>query len=87
MKTILAMILLSLLFSGCSQKEKIVVKKEMLCYELQNVTIGEDVQIRIYKDDLALFEAKRDEVKSALEFYEVQNDKYNEECSKWEKTK
>ncbi len=56
MKTILAMILLLLLFSGCSQK--VVIQKEFICYELQDVELNEDVQIRVYKDDLDLFEAR-----------------------------
>ena len=80
MKTILAMILLSLLFSGCSQK--IVVQKEFICYELQDVIISDDVQIRVYKDDLALFEARNNELKSAISFYKMQNEKYNLECKK-----
>ena len=78
MKTILVMILLSLLFSGCSQK--VVIQKELLCYELQDVSISEDVQIRVYKDDLSLFEARNEELKSAISFYKMQNEKYNLEC-------
>lgn len=78
MKTILAMILLSLLFNGCSQK--VVIQKELLCYELQEVTISDDVQIRVYKDDLDLFEARNNELKSAISFYKMQNEKYNLEC-------
>ena len=81
MKTILAMILLSLLFSGCSQK--VVIQKELLCYELQDVIISDDVQIRVYKDDLSLFEARNNELKSAISFYKMQNEKYNLECKKW----
>ena len=81
MKTILAMILLSLLFSGCSQK--VVIQKEFICYELQDVTISDDVQIRVYKDDLSLFEARNNELKSAISFYKMQNEKYNLECKKW----
>ena len=80
MKTILAAILLSLLFSGCSQK--VVIQKELLCYELQDVIISDDVQIRVYKDDLALFEARNNELKSAISFYKMQNEKYNMECKK-----
>ena len=80
MKTILAMILLSLLFSGCSQK--VVIQKELLCYELQDVTISDDVQIRVYRDDLSLFEARNNELKSAISFYKMQNEKYNLECKK-----
>ena len=80
MKTILVMILLSLLFSGCSQK--VVIQKEFICYELQDVTISEDIQIRVYKDDLSLFEARNEELKSAISFYKMQNEKYNLECKK-----
>ena len=78
MKTILVMILLSLLFSGCSQK--VVIQKELLCYELQDVIISDDIQIRVYKDDLSLFEARNNELKSAISFYKMQNEKYNLEC-------
>ena len=81
MKTILAMILLSLLFSGCSQK--VVIQKELLCYELQDVSISEDVKIRVYKDDIELFNARNDELKSAIEFYKNQNKLYKLECEKW----
>ena len=80
MKTILVMILLSLLFSGCSQK--VVIQKEFICYELQDVTISDDIQIRVYKDDLSLFEARNNELKSAISFYKMQNEKYNLECKK-----
>ena len=80
MKTILVMILLSLLFSGCSQK--VVIQKELLCYELQDVTIGEDIQVRVYKDDLSLFEARNEELKSAISFYQNQNRLYKLECEK-----
>ena len=74
------MILLLLLFSGCSQK--VVIQKELLCYELQDVIISDDIQIRVYKDDLALFEARNNELKSAISFYKMQNEKYNLECKK-----
>lgn len=76
------MILLLLLFSGCSQK--VVIQKEFICYELQDVTISDDVQIRVYKDDLSLFEARNEELKSAISFYKMQNEKYNMECKKWQ---
>ena len=80
MKTILAMILLSLLFSGCTSK--VVIQKELLCYELQDVIISNDIQIRVYKDDLALFEARNNELKNAISFHKMQNEKYNMECKK-----
>ena len=74
------MILLSLLFSGCSQK--VVIQKEFICYDLQDVTISDDVQIRVHKDDLDLFKARNEELKSAISFYKMQNEKYNLECKK-----
>ncbi len=74
------MILLSLLFSGCSQK--VVIQKEFICYELQNVTISEDVKVRVYKDDIELFKARNDELKSAISFYQNQNRLYKLECEK-----
>ena len=80
MKTILVMILLSLLFSGCSQK--VVIQKEFICYELQDVAFSDEVQIRVYKEDLSLFEARNNELKSAISFYKTQNEKYNMECKK-----
>ncbi len=80
MKTILAMILLLLLFSGCSQK--VVIQKEFICYELQDITISDDVQKRVYKDDLSLFEARNNELKNAISFYKMQNEKFNMECKK-----
>jgi PBP1b-binding outer membrane lipoprotein LpoB len=73
-------ILLSLLFSGCSQK--VVVQKELLCYELQEVSISEDVMVRVHKDDIELFKARNDELKSAISFYENQNKLYKMECEK-----
>lgn len=80
MKTILTMILLSLLFSGCSQK--VIIQKEFICYELQDVIISDDIQIRVYKDDLSLFEARNEELKSAISFYKNQNRLYKLECEK-----
>ena len=80
MKTILVAILLSLLFSACSQK--VVVQRELLCYELQEVSISEDVIIRVYKDDIELFKARNEELKSAISFYQNQNRLYKLECEK-----
>ena len=81
MRIILTMILLSLLFNGCTQK--VVIQKELLCYELQDVSISEDVIIRVYKDDIELFNARNDELKSVIEFYKNQNRLYKLECEKW----
>ena len=81
MRVILTAILLLLLFSGCTQR--VVVKKKLLCYELQEVSISEDVMVRVYKDDIELFNARNDELKSAIEFYKNQNRLYKLECEKW----
>ena len=81
MRIILTAIFLSFLFSGCSQK--VVVQKELLCFDLQDVSISEDVIIRVYKDDIELFKARNDELKSAIEFYKNQNRLYRLECEKW----
>ena len=82
MRIILAAILLSLLFSGCSQK--VVVQKELLCFDLQDVFISEDVKIRVYPYDVELFNARNEELKSAIEFYKNQNRLYRLECEKWQ---
>ena len=82
MKTILTAILLSFLFSGCSQK--VVVQKELLCFDLQDVSISEDVKIRVYPYDVELFNARNEELKSAIEFYKNQNRLYRLECEKWQ---
>ena len=81
MRIILTAILLSFLFSGCSQK--VVVQKELLCFDLQDVSISEDVKIRVYPYDVELFNARNEELKSAIEFYKNQNRLYKTECEKW----
>jgi hypothetical protein len=80
MRIILTAILLSFLFSGCSQK--VVVQKELLCFDLQDVSISEDVKIRVYPYDVELFNARNEELKSAIEFYKNQNRLYRLECEK-----
>ena len=82
MRIILTAILLSFLFSGCSQK--VVVQKELLCFDLQDVSISEDVKIRVYPYDVELFNARNEELKSAIEFYKNQNRLYRLECEKWQ---
>ena len=82
MRIILTAILLSFLFSGCSQK--VVVQKELLFFELQDVSISEDVKIRVYTYDVELFNARNEELKSAIEFYNNQNRLYRLECEKWQ---
>ena len=73
-------IFLSFLFSGCTQK--VVVQKELLCYDLQNQPIGEDVKVRVQQEDINVFNARNDELKKAIKFYENQNRLYKLECEK-----
>ena len=54
---------------------KEVIQKEFICYEPQDVAISDDIQIRVYKDDIELFEARNEELKSAIYFYKMQNEK------------
>lgn len=78
--SIIVMILLLLIFNGCSSK--VVIKKEFICYKLEDINISDEVTIRIHKDDKPLFEARKDELLNAIEFYKKQNNKYNMECKK-----
>lgn len=80
MRAILTAILLLLLFSGCTQK--VVVQKELLCYDLQNQPIGKDVKVRVQQEDINVFNARNDELKKAIKFYENQNRLYKLECEK-----
>ena len=61
---------------------QVVVQKELICFDLQDVSISEDVMIRVYKDDIELFKARNDELKSAISFYQNQNRLYKLECEK-----
>ena len=81
MKKVLAMILLLLIFSGCAS-QKVVIRKELICYDFIENKISDEVQIRIHKDDKMLFESRNQELRSALAFYEKQNLRYKRECSK-----
>ena len=81
MRAILIAILLLFLFSGCAT-QKVVIQKELLCYELQDVALSADVKVRVYKDDVELFNARNDELKSAIDFYKNQNKLYKIECEK-----
>lgn len=81
MKKVLATILLLLIFSGCAS-QKVVIQKELICYDFIENKISDEVQIRIHKDDKMLFESRNQELRSALSFYEKQNLRYKQECKK-----
>ena len=82
MKKVLTTILLLLIFSGCAS-QKVVIQKELICYDFIENKISDEVQIRIHKDDKMLFESRNQELRSALAFYEKQNLRYKQECKKW----
>ena len=46
------------------------------------MSISEDVKIRVHKNDIELFNARNDELKSVIEFYKNQNKLYKLECEK-----
>jgi len=83
MKYLIAVLLL-FLFNGCTSKNQVIEKSIFVCVELLKVDINPEVKIRVYKNDLALFTARKDELKTAIEFYTNQIDKYNLMCKELE---
>jgi len=79
MKYLIAVLLL-FIFNGCSSKTQIVEKSTFVCVELLKVELSNEVKIRVYKNDLALFTARAKEIKTAISFYENQIDRYNLIC-------
>lgn len=74
------LLLFSFIFSGCGAKTSVVFKEKLVCYEMTKLEESEKVLIRVHKDDIALFEARSDELKHSLKFYEKQIDEYNKNC-------
>jgi len=83
MKYLIAVLLL-FLFNGCTTKTEILEKQTFVCVELLKVELSNEVKIRVYKNDLALFKARKEELKSAIDFYKNQIDKYNLLCKELE---
>ncbi|OCL99509.1 hypothetical protein AAX29_00550 [Aliarcobacter thereius] len=80
---ILLLLIFSFIFSGCSNKQPaIVFKEKFTCYELEKVEISKEEQIRVYKKDKELFEARKNELKNVITFYESQIDRFNDFCKK-----
>jgi len=77
-------VLLLFIFNGCSSKTQIVEKSTFVCVELLKVDLSNEVKIRVYKNDLALFTARKKELYTAINFYENQIDKYNLMCKEIE---
>jgi len=76
--------LLLFLFSACTTKTEVIEKSSFVCVELLKVELSNEVKIRVYKNDLALFTARKEELKSAIDFYTNQVDKYNILCKELE---
>jgi len=77
-------LIFSIFFSGCSKKNPaIVFKDRFVCYELESLECSEEVQVRVHKDDVALFEARKGELKKSIEFYEKQVERFNAVCKEY----
>lgn len=86
MKKILVFLLLifSFLFAGCSSKQEpvIVVKQELICFELKKLPKTNKVDVRVHKDDVEIFENRINELEEVIDIYEFQVDNYNDTCYK-----
>ena len=86
MKTVFFLSLLfSFIFSGCVEKEQqIVFKDKLVCVEQQKIDRVEETQIRVYKDDVNIALAYKDNINSSFELYENQVDRNNKLCKELE---
>jgi len=80
MLKLLLITLLLFIFNGCTTKTEVIEKQTFICVEFLKVDISDEVKIRVYKSDIALFSARKKELNTAIEFYENQIDKYNLLC-------
>jgi len=63
MKYLIAVLLL-FLFNACTSKNQVIEKSTFVCVELLKVELSNEVKIRVYKSDLALFTARKEELKT-----------------------
>ena len=84
MKTLLV-IMLILFFNGCSQKPLIVEKVKLICTEQYVLDKISPLEISINRDDVELFEAKRDSINSQIDFYIEQVEQNNKLCKEFAK--
>ena len=84
MKTLLV-IMLILFFNGCSQKPLIVEKVKLICTEQYVLDKISSLEISINRDDIELFEAKRDSINSQIDFYIEQVEQNNKLCKEFAK--
>lgn len=89
MKKIAILFLLSFnifLFTGCSQnKPNIVFEPKLVCVEMSKSEQTQEVDIRVHKDDLVLFQARKQELEEKINFYESQVDRYSTFCKEQKK--
>ena len=84
MKTLLV-IMSILFFNGCSQKPLIVEKVKLICTEQYVLDKISSLEISINKDDIELFEAKRDSINGQIDFYIEQVEQNNKLCKEFAK--
>lgn len=88
MKKIAILLLLSFnifLFTGCSQNEpNIIFEPKLVCVEMSKSEQTQEVDIRVHKDDLVLFQARKQELEEKINFYESQVDRYSALCKEQE---
>ena len=79
-KAILLSLLFSFIFVGCSSKEQIVFKEQIVCVEQQKIERVQATQMRVHKDDVDVAVAYKTAIDSNIDFYEKQVDRNNEFC-------
>lgn len=86
MKIILSALLFSYLFTGCAEKEPVVVfQDKIVCFEQVKLDRPQEVKIRIHKDDLEVAKAYKQVINDSFTFYENQVDRNNKLCEDAEK--
>lgn len=85
LKTIIAIGLLLLFFSGCSQKDLIVEKTVYICTEQKMLDKIEPLPVFVSKSYLEDYEEKREMLYEQIHFYIDQVKRNNEMCEKYKK--
>ncbi len=85
LKTIIAIALLLLFFSGCSQKDLIVEKTVYICTEQKMLDKIEPLPVFVSKSYLEGYEEKREMLYEQIDFYIKQVKINNEMCEKYKK--
>lgn len=85
LKTIIAIVLLLLFFSGCSEKKLIVEKTVYLCNEQKMLDKIEHLPVFVSKSYLESYEEKREMLYEQIDFYIEQVKRNNKMCEKYKK--